>query len=64
MRTLDGSPSLDFTSPSALVSFSFLQKIPVQDFIETEHSKAQKWIEKHKMRLHRDVEDEMMRKIE
>lgn len=63
-RTLDQSPDLTISSPSALISFNFLTQIPLEDFIETENKKADEWIKMQRSKANALIEKELLRKIE
>lgn len=69
MRTIDVSQNQYNTSPSQMVSFSFLTRVPLSDFIDVANKDAQSSIDRHQRRLHReiisqldrDLKDKMMR---
>ena len=55
-RTLDQSPDMTMSSPSALVSFNFLTQIPLEDFVETENKKADEWIKMQRSKANALIE--------
>lgn len=69
MRTIDASQEHYQTSPSQMVSFSFLTRVPLSDFLDVANKDAQQSIDRHTKRTHtkiisqleRDLQDKMMR---